>query len=132
MGSNVVTGSLAQSRLMSRHVLEANLDHPAHGKNLRDPLGLESHFGPVRHELIYCIAPKITQTQSAVWVQWVRLQTEKSHIIQIPVPCGDRTRDPQCQSLSFALIYYLFIFMKIYKIGVTIAKIDDWFLINKN
>ena len=32
------------------------------GKNPRVTLGLESHFGPVRHEWLYRIAPKIIET----------------------------------------------------------------------
>ena len=38
-----VVGSLAQSRLISRH---------AHGVNPGVPLGLESHFGPIRHSIV--------------------------------------------------------------------------------
>ena len=34
---------------------------PAHGVNPRVPLG-ESHFGPVRHEWLHRIAPKIIET----------------------------------------------------------------------
>ena len=45
-----------QTRLRSEPQL------PAHGVNRRVPLGLESHFGPVRHEWLYRIAPKITET----------------------------------------------------------------------
>ena len=35
---------------------------PAHGVNHRVPLGLESHFGPVRHEGLYRIALRIIDT----------------------------------------------------------------------
>ena len=42
---------------MSRRVPEARL-----GVNPRVPLGPESHFGPVRHEWFYRIAPKIIET----------------------------------------------------------------------
>ena len=35
---------------------------PAHGANPRVPLGLESHFGPVRREWLHRIAPKIIET----------------------------------------------------------------------
>ena len=33
----------------------------AHGVNPRGPLGLKSHFGLVRHELLYRLALKITE-----------------------------------------------------------------------
>ena len=36
--------------------------HSVHGVNPRVPLDLESHFGPIRHEWLYRIAPKITET----------------------------------------------------------------------
>ena len=55
-----VLGSLAQPRLMSRRVPEANLD--ALGLKLRVPLGLESHFEPVWHEWLYRVGPKIIET----------------------------------------------------------------------
>ena len=53
--------ALAQLRLMSRRIPEAR--PPGHGVNPRVPLGLESHFGLVRHFVrLYRIAPKITDT----------------------------------------------------------------------
>ena len=52
----VVAGSLVQSRLISIRVPEAASLVP------RVPLGLYSHFGPVRHEWFYRIAPKIIET----------------------------------------------------------------------
>ena len=52
---------------MSRRGPGVNLDRVVgesrtHGVNLRVPLGLESHFGPVRHRCLYHIAPKIIET----------------------------------------------------------------------
>ena len=41
---------------MSRRVPEANPEIP------RIPFGLESHFGPLRYEWLYCKAPKIIET----------------------------------------------------------------------
>ena len=47
---------------MCRLVPEVNLDLPRTSVNLRDPPGLESHFGSGKHKWLYCIALKITET----------------------------------------------------------------------
>ena len=44
------------------HASQKRTRPQAHGVNLRVPFGLESHFGPVRHEWLYPKAPKIIES----------------------------------------------------------------------
>ena len=63
---------------MSRRVLEANFAtfcNLPRGVNPRVPLGLEPQFGPVRHEWLYRIAPKIVETLKPYHDNNVRTQS---------------------------------------------------------
>ena len=55
---------------MSRRVPEANFDRPRFGVHPRVSLGLESHLGPVRHEWLYRIAPRIIERHNTTMTTW--------------------------------------------------------------